>query len=100
MLVSCQDDGTFRLHGSFRHNDELYHMSHSNVLEPSPHHYVQRTPPTNKKFKNDGVMPPQEVIDELRMSGSSSRQRRDDPPIPGGNIVELLFTVDKAFYKE
>jgi hypothetical protein len=28
----------------------------------------------------------------------SRRSNNDETPIPGGNIVELLFTVDKALY--
>ncbi|XP_060602762.1 zinc metalloproteinase-disintegrin-like MTP4 [Ruditapes philippinarum] len=98
VLVTCQEDFTYRLHGSFNHNDVLYHMSHSNVPEPSPYHFIQPTHEPNKDFNDDTEMAPDD--DYNVRSPPVSSYLNGGTSTSKGNVVELLFTVDKALHQK
>ncbi|XP_053372731.1 mucin-21-like [Mercenaria mercenaria] len=95
MLVSCDEDGSFELHGSFYHNGDMYHMSPSNVPELSQSHFIQRNAPSENRYLHDAVMPPPDVTSENRKSAEPTRGKRQTST---GNVVELLIAADVSIY--
>ncbi|KAL4223468.1 hypothetical protein ACF0H5_016939 [Mactra antiquata] len=94
MLVSCEEDASYRLLGSFRYEGVLYHMTPSNTPEVNKDHTIHTEHKDKLEYGND-------AIDSANMNANSlgnntSRQKR--ATIPSGNVVEMVFAIDYYTY--
>ncbi|KAL4223350.1 hypothetical protein ACF0H5_016821 [Mactra antiquata] len=92
MLVSCEWGDSYSLHGSFRYEGVLYHMTPSNTAEILDDHIIHRGDTNKVEYGMDAIK------NANTASSSNNTNRSKRATIPPGNVVEMVFAIDYYTY--